>query len=230
MVPMTNKTKHLSSILSLDEGLPFDNATLVTSLLPTYKWYCRFDHRAYHDDDYSLNDITLPPTIAGTCVRRRTEYLAGRIAASKVMDELGHPKFNLLPAKDRSPKWPIGIQGSISHHHNLAVCIGWQLPTTKQSGLGIDIERMIAPSLALKLWRNIVSSAEKKFLETLSIPFFTSLTLAFSAKESLYKALFPMVKSYFNFLDARVVGFTNALLTLELLITFSTHILRWYGF
>lgn len=56
---MTNKTKHLSSILSLDEGLPFDNAILVASLLPTCKWYCRFDPRVYHDHNYRLNDITL---------------------------------------------------------------------------------------------------------------------------------------------------------------------------
>lgn len=133
---MTNKTKRLSSILSPREGLPFDNATLVTSLLPTYKWHCHFDPRVYHDDYYSLNGIILPPTIAGACVRRRTEYLAGRIAASKVMNALGHPKFNLLPAKDKSPKWPIGMQGSISHHHNLAVCIGWQSPATEQGGSG----------------------------------------------------------------------------------------------
>lgn len=140
------------------------------------------------------------------------------------MNALGHPKFDLLPAKNKSPRWPIGVQGSISHHHNLAVCIGWQSPATEQGDLGIDIESITDPPLALKLWRSIVSPAEKKFLETLSLPFFTSLTLVFSAKESLYKALFPMVKHYFDFLDARVVGFTNTFLALELLVTLSTHI------
>lgn len=161
---MNNKTRHLSLILSLNEGLPFENATLATFLLPTQKWYCRFDPQVYHDD-YLLNDIPLPSTIASASVRRRTEYLAGRIGASKVMNALGHSKFNLLPAKDKSLKWLIGMQGSISQNGNLAICIGRQLFTIKQSGLGIDIERMIAPLLALKLWRNIVSSAEKNFLK-----------------------------------------------------------------
>jgi len=64
---MTGQTKQLSSILSLDEGLPFGNVTLTTSLLPTYRWYCRFDPLLYHDYDYPLNDVTLPPTIAGVC-------------------------------------------------------------------------------------------------------------------------------------------------------------------
>lgn len=40
---MTNKTKQLSSILSLNERLLFDNATLATPLSPTYKRHCRLD-------------------------------------------------------------------------------------------------------------------------------------------------------------------------------------------
>lgn len=43
--------------------------------------------------------------------------------------------------------------------------------------------------------------------------------LVFAAKESLYKALYPRVQRYVDFLDARLVRFSDHLLTLELLVT-----------
>ncbi|MEL1221549.1 4'-phosphopantetheinyl transferase superfamily protein, partial [Aeromonas hydrophila] len=43
-----------------------------------------------------------------------------------------------------------------------------------------------------------------------------ALTLIFSAKESLFKALYPRVGRYFDFLDARWLTMTEQTLTLEL--------------
>ncbi|MGL6523541.1 4'-phosphopantetheinyl transferase superfamily protein, partial [Aeromonas dhakensis] len=43
-----------------------------------------------------------------------------------------------------------------------------------------------------------------------------ALTLIFSAKESLFKALYPRVGRYFDFLDARWLAMTEQTLTLEL--------------
>jgi enterobactin synthetase component D len=42
------------------------------------------------------------------------------------------------------------------------------------------------------------------------------LTLVFSAKESLFKALYPRVGRYFDFLDARWLTMTEQTLTFEL--------------
>ncbi|SUI55146.1 Uncharacterised protein [Serratia marcescens] len=39
-----------------------------------------------------------------------------------------------------------------------------------------------------------------------TLPFNELLTLTFSAKESLFKALYPQVRCYFDFLDARMVA------------------------
>ena len=39
-----------------------------------------------------------------------------------------------------------------------------------------------------------------------ALPFNELLTLTFSAKESLFKALYPQVRCYFDFLDARMVA------------------------
>uniref|UniRef100_UPI0026F03213 4'-phosphopantetheinyl transferase family protein n=1 Tax=Lonsdalea britannica TaxID=1082704 RepID=UPI0026F03213 len=59
--------------------------------------------------------------------------------------------------------------------------------------------------------------------ETFPGRFSTLLTLAFSAKESLYKALYPQVKHYFDFLDVKLVTLDNVrhTFTLELLCDLS---------
>jgi len=69
---MTNKTKYLFSLLSLDAGLPFDKATLATSRLATYRGYCRFDSLIHHRfiiTTMSLcTNIIQPITITGAGV------------------------------------------------------------------------------------------------------------------------------------------------------------------
>lgn len=47
---------------------------------------------------------------------------------------------------------------------------------------------------------------EREALLRETLPFNELLTLTFSAKESLFKALYPQVRCYFDFLDARMVA------------------------
>ena len=47
---------------------------------------------------------------------------------------------------------------------------------------------------------------EREALLREALPFNELLTLTFSAKESLFKALYPQVRCYFDFLDARMVA------------------------
>lgn len=53
--------------------------------------------------------------------------------------------------------------------------------------VGVDIERVMAPSLAAELESSIINSAEKR-LDASGLPPELALTLAFSAKESAFKA------------------------------------------
>ncbi len=46
----------------------------------------------------------------------------------------------------------------------------------------------------------------------------SAVTLLFSAKESLFKALFPQVQIYLDFSDAQLIGFDGNQLTLRLSI------------
>jgi enterobactin synthetase component D len=54
--------------------------------------------------------------------------------------------------------------------------------------VGVDIERRFTPQLAAELESSIISPAEKTALLRSGLPFPLALTLAFSAKESGFKA------------------------------------------
>jgi len=214
----------VSCILSIEPGLPFGQAALAAGYAPAQVWHCRFDNTFYQDEDYRSQGIALPAAIAGSAVKRRGEYLAGRIAADRVLTALGHPGFDLRPGEDRTPVWPPGIQGALTHHGTLAIGIGWHRPQREVAGLGIDIETLIAAPRTHDLWPGIISVAERAFFATLPLSFATCLTLAFSAKECLFKTLYPLVLRYFDFLDARVVDMQDNHITLELLVALAPNL------
>ena len=94
------------------------------------------------------------------------------------------------------------------------------MPVGDCRGVGIDIEHVVGekPSVALKA--TVVSAEEIAYLETLVgvLPLNTSLTILFSAKESLFKSAFHDVGRYFDFSAARIVGLDmdGGMLSLEL--------------
>ena len=211
-------THPASFVISLTEGLPFGQPNLLDSLLPLTVWHCRFDPSLFLDQDYQAYGVPVPPSITGAVEKRRAEYLAGRLAAARVLSVLGVDDYPLLPDENRAPLWPAHIQGSLTHHDSLALCIGRVSPDREVSGLGIDIERQLTDAMAAEIWPGIVSEEERQFLYTLPLPFAVALTLVFSAKQSVFKALFPRVNRYFDFLDARLVRLGEQRLTLELTV------------
>jgi enterobactin synthetase component D len=68
--------------------------------------------------------------------------------------------------------------------------------------LGVDIEEKIDPKICSDIQSQVASPAEFEVLSGLD--FCTQMTLIFSAKESLYKALYPQVRTFFGFDAARL--------------------------
>ncbi|MCO4203860.1 4'-phosphopantetheinyl transferase family protein, partial [Aeromonas taiwanensis] len=89
-----------------------------------------------------------------------------------------------------------------------------------KGGLGLDLEAWLEEAQARTLWPGIVDEEEWERLAagaaTAGLTLAEGLTLVFSAKESLFKALYPRVGRYFDFLDARWLAMTTQTLTLEL--------------
>jgi len=125
--------------------------------------------------------------------KRRREFATARALAREGLERFfGIRGFDLLNAKDRSPIWPRGIAGSISHSDTRA----WvALVDAAYGTVGIDGEDR--NELDQKLWRLTLRDEEQAYLATLepSIRGRRALVL-FSAKEALYKAQYPRSSSH----------------------------------
>ncbi len=164
--------------------------------------WAQFQPAAYHDDLFRQRGVAFPAALGSAVAKRRAEYLAGRVLAGELLAAQGYAGFELKTDADRAPCWPMGMQGSLSHSGSLVLCA--LRHAVESGGVGVDVEAILSQQQAADLWRGIVSSEERDFLATGEAGFPWMLTLAFSAKESLFKALFPQVRQWFDFLDARL--------------------------
>ena len=138
-----------------------------------------FDPDSFHEHDL----LWLPHhSQLQSCGRKRkAEHLAGRIAAVHALREFG---LKTVPGigTQRQPVWPQGLFGSISHSASTALAVVSRQP------VGIDIEAIFTPQTATELASSIVTHAEKELLANSGLSIEQALTLAFSAKESAFKA------------------------------------------
>lgn len=124
--------------------------------------------------------------------KRRREMLTGRQAAARGLNALGCRDGHVGTHPDRSPIWPQGFCGSISHSNTLcAVTIGRQ---TQILSLGIDIEQQdtIAPEMAALICQ---ASDDTVNLDPVAI---------FSAKEAYYKLWYPLAGEFLDFPDVSI--------------------------
>ncbi len=139
--------------------------------------------------------------------KRRAEFLAGRWAARRALAALG---IEGAPGRnqDGSPRWPAQIVGSITHGAERALCAVARSSDVRS--LGIDAERLMSPAAKDELRARICSDEERAVLAAgLTAPEHHLVTFAFSAKESLYKCLYPLVGQFMDFSAARVVAATG---------------------
>lgn len=150
--------------------------------------------------------------------KTRAQYLASRLLAQEVMEIYGVRNFTLLNYSDRSPVWPRGISGSLSHDRDTIV-----LAATRRNLLvGIDVETFMDKCTAQEVAEIIVAKKEIEKIRNLPIPFRVAVTLAFSLKESLYKALWPRLQQEMDFCHVNLVDIDceNQYATLKLNYSF----------
>lgn len=139
---------------------------------------------------------------------RRTQYMSSRFALKHLFQKYGFNLTTLYSDQDGVPLYPHPISACLSHTHKYSVAISSSLDIY----LGIDIEKIIS-SARIEVMRNKVLH-EKDIL--LSDEQLLEMTLIFSAKESLFKALFPTVRCFFGFEEASCLSIDYQHLTLEL--------------
>ena len=130
---------------------------------------------------------------AGPARRRRAfDHLAGRLAASRALLALTGHAPGIGRDASGAPLWPQGVVGAISHSDGRAVALVGQ--AAHHAGLGVDLETIAPRDRMAEL---ILRPDELASLG--QAPGAFGLTLAFSAKESLFKALYPRVGHIFGF-------------------------------
>lgn len=136
--------------------------------------------------------------VARAVPKRQNEFSTARVCARRALSRLGVRPCCLVPNPDRSPRWPRGIVGSISHTNNwCAVAVTDSVHIT---GLGLDIEQSRA--LQPELESLICTDIERQWLDRQEEAQRGHLrTIFFSAKEAIYKCQYTSTQTTLDFKD-----------------------------
>ncbi|WP_158075204.1 4'-phosphopantetheinyl transferase family protein [Salinivibrio kushneri] len=160
----------------------------------------QFDVQHYSPMLFAKLGIEMPEAIRRAVCKRQAEFLAGRYLAKKVQMSLGVIPIEIAIGDSRAPVWPSAWTGSISHNDSLAIC-AMTPQSYEHEGVGIDIESVIDVEKATEMEGVVFTEKERGRLPSDARDISWLMTLLFSAKESIFKALYPQVQCYFDFLD-----------------------------
>lgn len=169
-----------------------------------------FDIGVFAPAHFAACGIDLPTALARSVPKRQAEFFYGRCAARMALRACGAPDAQIGVGMSREPLWPSGYVGSITHAGSVALAT--VVPDSRVARIGIDCERIGTEVAASELRQFVVNDAECAVLcnglQGMSMA--ALLTLAFSAKESFYKATFAEVGRFFDFSAARVTALDMA--------------------
>ena len=141
--------------------------------------------------------------VARAVGKRRREFGSARNCAREALSRLGVPPAPILPGERGAPRWPDGVVGSITH------CAGYRAAVVARGRdlltVGIDAEPG-GRGLPDGVLDHVSLPAERAMLSELSaaVPGVPWDLLLFSAKESVYKAWFPLTRRWLGFEDAEI--------------------------
>jgi 4'-phosphopantetheinyl transferase EntD len=140
--------------------------------------------------------------VAKAVAKRRREFTTARSCARRALAALGVPPGPILSGERGAPQWPPGTVGSITH------CAGYRAAAVARSrdmtAIGLDAEPHGAlPAGVLDV---VAAACERARLLDLAAaaPGVCWDRVLFSAKESVYKAWFPLARRMLGFHEADV--------------------------
>lgn len=137
--------------------------------------------------------------LAGAVEKRRREFVTARRCAREALARLGHPPAPIAAGPRREPIWPPGVSGSITH------CTGYRAavvaPKDRLASIGIDAEPH--EPLPVDVWTTVGRPGEVP-PEAVAGDGIHWERLIFCAKESIYKAWYPLTKRWLGFEDVEL--------------------------
>ena len=155
--------------------------------------------------DFEGNDFSarlLPeeePVVRGAVQARIDEFTTARSCARRALRQFGVASFALLSGPTREPLWPPGYVGSITHCEGYRAAAVARLQDAKSIGIDAELHEPLPPDV-LSL---VTTSAERDWLARAPEGRHWD-RLIFSAKESIYKAWFPLTSAWLGFEDVCV--------------------------
>jgi enterobactin synthetase component D len=147
--------------------------------------------------------ISLPDELVNASPKRKDEFVAGRRCALNAL-HTGGCESTTAPGMDagRLPLWPADWRGCITHSNGEAIAVVSRTADTRL--LGIDVEKLIDPTSVDGIGALVALESELALFAGMTQS--QALTILFSAKETLYKALYPETRRFMEFSAVRLTG------------------------
>jgi 4'-phosphopantetheinyl transferase EntD len=131
---------------------------------------------------------------------RLREFAHGRACARRALHELGIRPCPIPVGDSRAPVWPDRVVGSISHcGSHAAAVVAFR---SEVQGLGVDLE--LRESLDRPLLTMVCRAEELRCLESSDTGIILD-KLFFSAKESLFKCVWPELQQFIDFQEIEIL-------------------------
>lgn len=148
--------------------------------------------------------LDCPDYLHGVSTSRLNAFFAGRIGLEAILRQHFCCHSAVTSKSIRLPIWPQGLAGSISHTQDQVFVI----VSEKHQYVGADLQGLIGLDTAQQIASLILSPSEQRLGQgcvQYGLDFSQFLSLVFSMKESLYKAVYPFVQRYIDFLEVELI-------------------------
>ena len=207
--------------------------TPIQSPLPLKKashYFCvNLNWQDLDESFFTSKGIFLPQNMKEDVPKKKAHFLGGRYCAHQALSMMKNNSSEICSANEKeqaelipikkneqgAPIWPEGVIGSITHTENF---IGAVVESSDNlRGIGIDTEKILGPQSVVMVESLVATDEEKR--KSLSFDPFEYFTLIYSAKESIFKCLNPIIQKYIEFHDVTIetVSFDSKVFTFRLL-------------
>jgi len=152
---------------------------------------------AYRDDPAALPLPEEAALVEGAVAARLAEFATTRDCARQALRRLGASHGPILRGPKREPLWPAGIVGSLTH------CTGYRAAAVARADMVLTIGIDAEPHAAIRerVVERVLRPEERAWVAAAPAGIHWD-RLIFSAKESVYKAWFPLTRAWLDFPDA----------------------------
>ncbi|MDR7276505.1 4'-phosphopantetheinyl transferase family protein [Catenuloplanes atrovinosus] len=151
--------------------------------------------------------------IARAVDKRRREFVTARWCARRALATLGLPPSPIVPGERGAPGWPPGVVGAITHCPGYRAAVAARTPAVRSVGVDAELHEPLPDGVL-----DLVSVPEERAWLAAAPAGTHWDRLLFSAKESVYKAWFPLARRWLGFEEARLTALPDGTFHADLLV------------